>query len=81
MVDGRRGRPVIGAAVSRQDDLPSPTAAADFPDLWATGRNADTSFHPNQAWGYVGEPRFDLPARLPARPFLPQQMSKTSISK
>jgi hypothetical protein len=26
MVDGRRGRPVIGAAVSRQDDLPSPTA-------------------------------------------------------
>jgi hypothetical protein len=77
MVDGWRGRPVIGAAVSRQDDLPSPTAAADFPDLWATGRNADTSFHPNQAWGYIGEPRFDLPAR----PFLPQQMSKTSISK
>jgi hypothetical protein len=64
---------VIGAAVSRQDDLPSPTAAAD----WATGRNADTSFHPDQAWGYIGEPRFDLPAR----PFLPQQMSKTSISK
>jgi hypothetical protein len=23
---------------------------------------ADTSFHPDQAWGYVGEPRFDLPA-------------------
>jgi hypothetical protein len=47
------------------------------PADWATGRNADTSFHPDQAWGYIGEPRFDLPAR----PFLPQQMSKTSISK
>ena len=36
---------------------------------------ADAGFHPDQAWPYIGEPRFDLAAR----PLLPQHDAAAPI--